>query len=75
MFDNLREQANSTPFQDEDMKSQSVTGAGALPRKSSAGKFLGMTGQQRFFITFMIMIMVCVLGTMCLLVTGRFGLF
>lgn len=75
MFDNLREQANSKDFQDEDLKSQSDAGPGSLPRRSSAGKLLGMTAQQRFFITFMIMIMVCVLGTMCLLVTGRFGLF
>ncbi len=74
MFDNLREQANSTPFDEEDAKLESTTGSISIPRRGSAG-FLGMTSQQRFFITVILMIMVCLMGTMCLIVTGRFGLF
>jgi hypothetical protein len=74
MFDNLREQANSTPFDEDDAKLESTRGAISVPRRGSAG-FLGMTAQQRFFITVILMIMVCLMGAMCLIVTGRFGLF
>jgi hypothetical protein len=75
MFDNLRDQANSTPFVDEEANLQSITGTDSVPRPGTPGRFLGMTAQQRFFITVIVMIMVCIMGTMCLLVTGRFGLF
>ncbi len=75
MFDNLRDQANSTPFVDDEANLQSTTGIDSVPRRGSPGHFLGMTAQQRFFITVIVMIMVCIMGTMCLLVTGRFGLF
>lgn len=74
MFDNLREQANSTPFDEDDVKSESTAGSVSLPRRGSS-KFLGMTAQQRFFIAVILMIMVCVMGAMCLIVTGKFGLF
>ena len=75
MFDNLRDQANSTPFLDDETNLRSTTGIDSAPRREASGKFLGMTAQQRFFITVIMMIMVCILGTMCLLVTGRISLF
>jgi len=74
MFDNLREQANATPVPDEDPKFDTSSNAGAK-RKGSSGHFLGMTPEQRFFVTFILMIMVIILGMMCLLVTGRISLF
>ena len=75
MFDNLREQANSTPFYEDEAQFQSATGVGnAPPRSTAGGRFLGMTAPQRFAVAVMLMIIVCVLGTMVLLVTGRIGL-
>jgi hypothetical protein len=74
MFDNLRDQAKATPVPDEDPKFNSTTSAEPI-RRESPRHFLGMTSEQRFFVTFILMIMVCILGTMCLLVTGRISLF
>jgi hypothetical protein len=73
MFDNLRNDANSRPFF-EDEKAQGQPAAGAVARPKST-KFLGMTSQQRFVIAFMVMIAVCVLGTMFLLITEKIGLY
>jgi hypothetical protein len=75
MFDNLRDQANAAPIPDEDPKFDSTTSGTGSKRRSSSGHFLGMTPEQRFFVTFIIMIMVVILGMMCLLVTGRISLF
>ena len=75
MFDNLRDQANSTSFLDDEANLKSTTGTDSVPRRGPSGPFLGMTAQQRFFIAVIMMIMVCILGTMCLLVTGRISLF
>lgn len=71
MFDNLRDQANSTPFVEDEANLRSNMDAASVPQRKSSGPFLGMTAQQRFFIAVIIMIMVCILGTMCLLVTGK----
>jgi len=39
------------------------------------GPFLGMTAFQRFLLSFMLFIMVAILGMLCLVVTGRMMLF
>ncbi len=67
-FDNLREDAS---FADE-TPSRSMEESAPPPR--SGGRLLGMTPIQRFVIVFLLMITVCVLGTMCLLITGKIGL-
>ena len=76
MFDNLRDDANSSSFY-EDNKAQVKPIAGTIAPAAwpKPTKFLGMTAQQRFIIAFMMMIAVCVLGIMLMLITGRFGLF
>jgi hypothetical protein len=73
MFDNLREQANSTPFYEDEAQFQSVEGTN--PTSPTSSRFLGMSPIQRFVISVMLMIMVCAIGAMFLLVTGKFGLF
>ncbi len=73
MFDNLREQANSTPFYEDEAQFQSVEGTN--PTSPSSSRFLGMTPMQRFVISVMVMMMVCLVGAMFLVVTGKFGLF
>ncbi len=76
MFDNLREQANSTPFYgEEEAQFQPAAGTVSAPKRPASPRFLGMTAPQRFFIALMLMFVVCLLGTMLLLITGKFGLF
>ncbi len=79
MLDNLRDEANSQPFfkDESDLTTAETT---ALPesrpmRRIGGGKFLGMTPVQRFVLSFMLLLMVCVLGAMILLVTGKIGIY
>lgn len=72
MFDNLREDAANSyeekaKFQPA-ASTRSVSGARARSKR-----FLGMTSIQRFVISFMLMLAVCVIGLMVLFVTGKFG--
>ena len=70
MFDNLREDAASGSFYEEEAKFQSA--AGTTPgRRSRPSRFLGMSALQRFVIAFMLMFAVCIIGTMALLVLGK----
>lgn len=72
MFDNLREDAASSPMYEEEAKFQSAAGTfPAEPAGSRSSRFLGMTAMQRFVIAFMLMIAVCVIGVMALLVLGK----
>lgn len=76
MFDNLRNDANSGSFYEDDkVQAKPAAGAIAPTTRPKSAKFLGMTAQQRFIIAVMMMIAVCVLGIMLLLITGRFGLY
>lgn len=73
MFDNLREDAaSSSYYYEEEAKSQPAanTKAVAIPAKPSR-RILGMTGVQRFVITFMLFMAVCVIGAMALLITNK----
>ena len=75
MFDNLREQANSTPFYEDESQFRDVEDPrAAAPRRAGNGHFLGMTPLQRFILAFMFLIAVCVLGSVLLFITGRIGL-
>ena len=72
MLDNLRDDATSKPFYEDEAKFRPAAGA-AAPRGSSP-RLLGMTAQQRFLIAVLLMLAICSLGAMCLLVTGKIGL-
>lgn len=77
MFDNLRDDANSSLYEEDDIElfpEEEVKAVAAPSRRKKEGKLLGMTSMQRFIIATMLMIAVCTLGTMCLLLTGRIGL-
>ena len=69
MFDDLREEA-SQPFYEEEAKFQPASGT-ISDETASPSRFLGMTAVQRFVIAFMLMIAVCVIGTMFLFVMGK----
>ena len=73
MFDNLRDDTSASPFYEEEAKFQPAASTSSYSSPRSK-RFLGMTAAQRFVIVFMVMIMVCVLGAMLLLVTGKVAL-
>lgn len=68
MLDDLRNSAASQPFE-EDLPPEMPEVHRTLRR--SRGPFLGMTAKQRFVILLMLFMMVLVLSTFCLLVTGK----
>ena len=59
------------PFAFEDSDSGPAETPRALPRPS---RLLGMTPQQRFILSVLVLLSVCALGSMCLLITGRIGI-
>jgi hypothetical protein len=63
MLDDFREQANASPFFDDDDAHTS-----APPPRD---RFLGMTPLQRFVIAMMLLLMACLLSTFCLLIAGK----
>ena len=89
MFDSLRDQGNADPFdagsfyEEEDQFREAQQAKPALRQKAkvkraaapTGGRFLGMTPFQRFALAFMLLITVCVVGSMLLIVTGRIALF
>jgi hypothetical protein len=71
MIDNLREEASSKPFFEEEAQFKP---AEISPPSRSTGRFFGMTPMQRFIVSLMLMFAVCALGAMCLLITQKIGL-
>lgn len=84
MFDNLRDSADSSFYEEEPndlYKEPAATStnnkAKAAPkrRKSSNTRFLGMTAQQRFIVSLMLMFTVCIMGTLAMFLLGKMSLF
>ncbi len=71
MLDDLRNSAASQPFE-EDLPPEKPEVRRSLRR--SRGPLLGMTPKQRFIIALMLFLMVLVLGTFCLVVTGKMAI-
>ena len=79
MFDNLRDSAESSFYEEEpnDLYKEPAVAAPA-PRKrrrTRSGKFLGMTAQQRFLISVMLMFTVCIMGTLAMFLFEKMSLF
>ena len=84
MFDNLRDfsdtplyeddQNQDDPFKDDEEIDSSVA-APARKKRRKSKNFLGMTAQQRFLISVMLMFTVCLLGTLVMFVLGRMSIF
>lgn len=71
MFDNLREEASKSFYEEE---AQFQSAAGTIPDEPARpSRFLGMTAAQRFVIAVMFMFAVCVIGAMALFVMGKIG--
>jgi hypothetical protein len=68
MFEEFREQANQSSFDD---KQPEIVYEEVKPPRRSSQRILGMTAPQRFVIALLLLMMTCILGTFCLLVTGK----
>lgn len=77
MFDNLRDSAESSFYEEEpnDLYKEPVAQPAPKRRRASNGRFLGMTAQQRFLISVMVMFTVCIIGTLAMFVLGKMSLF
>lgn len=74
MLDNLRDDSSRPFFEDEaQFQPADVSAIPEPPRRR--GRFLGMTAAQRFLISVMLMIMVCLVGALCSLAFGRIGIY
>lgn len=74
MLDDLRNSASSgyTP-EPEPTSSPPSQPSEALPppTRQTSQPFLGMTAGQRFVLALFLLLIACILGTFCLLVTGK----
>ncbi len=70
MLDNIRDQAT---FKEEEVPPDPDAPKPPKPRKPrrTFDQITGMTAKQRFAIAVMLSVMVCLLGTMLLLLTGK----
>lgn len=73
MFDNLRD---SSFYEEEQTDVDQMPSAKPVaPRRRRNARFLGMTAQQRFFLSVMLMFMVVVIGLLAMFVLGKMALF
>ena len=79
MFDNLRDDSSFYEDEQNDIHPEPTAQAQPIvatrhssPRRRSA-RFMGMTAQQRFLLSVMLLITVCVIGMLALVVTGTVG--
>lgn len=78
MFDNLRDSAESSFYEEEPNDLYKEPVAQPSPKRrvvARNGRFLGMTAQQRFFISLMLMFTVCIIGTLAMFVLEKMSLF
>lgn len=66
MLDDLREQANSATFFEEEEEP-----AEEAKRAPARRKFLGMTPAQRLVLALMLLMMTCIFGALFLVVSGK----
>ncbi|MEW5828691.1 MAG: hypothetical protein AB1846_07350 [Chloroflexota bacterium] len=74
MLDNLRESAASSPFLEDEEELPDFLGEAPPPQKPRKPRkpLLGMTPPQRFALSMMMFITVCLLGVMAMFILGRF---
>ncbi len=66
MLDEFREEANASPFFEDETEEYFEEVGSYRPRK----KILGMNAAQRLVIAIMVLFMTCIVGTLMLLVFG-----
>ena len=73
MFDNLRD---SSFYEEEQAEvEQPQQAKPAAPHRRRKTRFLGLTSQQRFFLSMMLMFTVLVMGLLAMFVLGKMALF
>ena len=76
MFDNLRDSASDFYEEEQnDPYKQPAAKVVAARRRRKNTRFLGMTAQQRFFVSMMLLFTVCVMGVLAMFVLGKMSLF
>jgi hypothetical protein len=65
MLDDFRKSA-AEPSQSENIPQPEYQ-----PQSEEGKKFLGMTAKQRFIVALLLLISVCVLGSLCLVIFGK----
>jgi len=76
MFDNLRDSASDFYEEEQsDLYKEQPAAKQATIRRRKSTRFLGMTAQQRFFLSVMLMLTVCVMGVLAMFVLGKMSLF
>ncbi|MBE0698200.1 MAG: hypothetical protein IH586_14880 [Anaerolineaceae bacterium] len=71
MLDDLR---NSSSFIDDEPPAEQEPVQRRPARRRQKETFLGMTAQQRFIISLMLFLMICVMGTFALVISGSITL-
>jgi len=76
MFDDLRDsEKDQRSFEEAMGLAPALVASADAPRRKSSGGLFGLSAGQRLVIALLLLLAVCVLGTMCLLVTGRISAF
>ena len=76
MFDNLRDSASSFYEEEQnDLYKEPEAKPVTTRKRHKNTKFLGMTAQQRFLISVMLLFTVCIMGTLAMFVLGKMSLF
>jgi uncharacterized membrane protein len=70
MLDNLRSQASFTPDEEEPPESGQPEEPKPLKPHRSFDQITGTTDKQRLMLAVMLLVMVCLLGSLFLLITG-----
>ena len=79
MFDNLRDDSSfyedeqNDLYQEPEAKAQPVPAKKSTSRRRRKARFMGMTAQQRFLLSVMLLITVCVMGVVAMVLTGNMG--
>jgi hypothetical protein len=71
MLDNLRSQASFTPDEEEPPESSKPEEPKPPKPHRSIDQITGTTDRQRFLLAVMVLVMVCLLGSIFLLITGK----
>lgn len=73
MFDNLRD---SSFYEEEqnDLYKEPVARPAVSRRRRKNSRFLGLSAQQRFLLSVMLMFMVCVMGVLVMFVLGKMSI-
>lgn len=75
MFDNLRESAESSFYEEEQNDLYKEPVARVAARRRSNARFLGMTPMQRFLLSLMLLFTVCIMGMLAMFVLGKMSFF